>query len=76
MQQLPSIRNNLIAKAFRHFPKNRKAISKHSKQIISTLTMDGDHSGKTLDAGANAATKTQDLTEGIHEGATQAVSSS
>ncbi|OCT51665.1 hypothetical protein CLCR_09254 [Cladophialophora carrionii] len=33
--------------------------------------MDGDHTGKNLDAGANAATKAQDLTEGIHEGAAQ-----
>lgn len=35
--------------------------------------MDGDHSAKTLDQGANAATKAQDLTEGIHEGAAQGV---
>ncbi|EXJ58675.1 hypothetical protein A1O7_06103 [Cladophialophora yegresii CBS 114405] len=33
--------------------------------------MDGDHTGKNLDAGANAATKAQDLTEGIHEGTAQ-----
>lgn len=35
--------------------------------------MDGDHTAKTLEQGANAATKAQDLTEGVHEGATQAV---
>ncbi|KAK5044609.1 hypothetical protein LTR84_010623 [Exophiala bonariae] len=33
--------------------------------------MDGDHTAKTFDKGANAATKVQDLTEGVHEGAAQ-----
>lgn len=31
--------------------------------------MDGDHSAKTMDQGASAATKTQDLADGIHEDA-------
>lgn len=31
--------------------------------------MDGDHSAKTMDKGASAATKTQDLADGIHEDA-------
>ncbi|EME46741.1 hypothetical protein DOTSEDRAFT_22775 [Dothistroma septosporum NZE10] len=31
--------------------------------------MDGDHSAKTMDQGASAATKVQDLTDGIHEDA-------
>jgi hypothetical protein len=35
--------------------------------------MDGDHAAKTLEQGANAATKAQDLTEGVHESSTQAV---
>ena len=39
-------------------------------------TMDGDHSAKSLDAGANSATKGgADFTEAIHEGAHQAVRS-
>jgi hypothetical protein len=33
--------------------------------------MDGDHTSKNLDAGANSATNTQDLTEGIHEDSAQ-----
>jgi len=33
--------------------------------------MDGDHSAKTLDSGANSAIKTQDLTDSIHETAHQ-----
>ena len=36
--------------------------------------MDGDHTAKTLDAGANSATKgATDFSEGIHESAHQAV---
>ena len=35
--------------------------------------MDGDHSAKTFEGGANSATKATDLTEGIHEGAKQMV---
>lgn len=35
--------------------------------------MDGDHAAKTLEQGAKAATKTQDLTDGVHEGSGQAV---
>jgi len=33
--------------------------------------MDGDHSAKSMEAGANSATKAMDMTEGIHEGASQ-----
>lgn len=36
--------------------------------------MDGDHSAKTMDAGANAASNVSDMSEGIHEDAKQGVS--
>lgn len=37
--------------------------------------MDGDHSAKTMEQGANSAMKGgQDMTEGIHESVKQAVS--
>lgn len=35
--------------------------------------MDGDHSGKAMDSGANSANKATDMTEGIHESSTQPV---
>ena len=34
--------------------------------------MDGDHSAKTMDAGANKAISSQDFTESVHESAHQA----
>ncbi|KAL8757142.1 MAG: hypothetical protein Q9184_004289 [Pyrenodesmia sp. 2 TL-2023] len=33
--------------------------------------MDGDHSAKTMDQGANSALKDQEFTSGIHESASQ-----
>ena len=43
-------------------------------QIITNITMDGDHTAKAFDAGANSATKgATDFTESIHEGAHQPV---
>ncbi|KAK4932287.1 hypothetical protein LTR66_015976 [Elasticomyces elasticus] len=36
--------------------------------------MDGDHSAKTMDAGANAASNATDMTEGLHEDAKQSTS--
>lgn len=36
--------------------------------------MDGDHSAKTMDAGANAATANTDMASGIHEDGQQLVS--
>lgn len=35
--------------------------------------MDGDHSAKTMDAGANAASNATDMADGIHEDANQKV---
>lgn len=35
--------------------------------------MDGDHSAKTMDKGANAATNAMDQTDGLHEDAKQTV---
>ena len=37
--------------------------------------MDGDHSAKTMEQGANSATNGQDLTSGLHEGVKQVVRS-
>lgn len=37
--------------------------------------MDGDHSAKTMDAGASAANNATDMADGIHEGAKTNVSS-
>ncbi|KAI4209281.1 MAG: hypothetical protein LQ351_007781 [Letrouitia transgressa] len=37
--------------------------------------MDGDHSAKTFEQGANSALKDQDLTSGIHESVNQVPSS-
>jgi hypothetical protein len=42
----------------------------------SIANMDGDHSAKTMDNGANAATNAMDQTDGIHEHAKQTVRSS
>lgn len=36
--------------------------------------MDGDHSAKTMEQGANAATNLTDMSDGIHEDAKQTVS--
>ena len=37
-------------------------------------SMDGDHSAKTMDAGATSAAAGTDMTEGLHETAKQGVS--
>lgn len=39
----------------------------------SQSNMDGDHSAKTMDKGANAATNAMDQTDGLHEDAKQTV---
>lgn len=39
-------------------------------------SMDGDHSAKSLDQGANAATNAVDQADGVHEDANQTVRSS
>jgi hypothetical protein len=44
-----------------------------SKATDSIANMDGDHSAKTMDQGANAATNAMDQTDGIHEDAKQTV---
>lgn len=40
---------------------------------MSSGGMDGDHAGKTMDRGANAATNLTEMSEGIHEDAKQTV---
>lgn len=42
---------------------------KKAQQASETMSsgMDGDHSAKTMDKGASAATNAADLTEGVHE---------
>lgn len=39
----------------------------------SSPNMDGDHSAKTMEAGANAATGSTDMASGIHEDGNQPV---
>ena len=46
-----------------------------SKVTDSIANMDGDHSAKTMDQGANAATNAVDQTDGLHEDAKQTVRS-
>ncbi len=48
----------------------------NTESILPSLTnkMDGDHSAKSMEQGANSATKgAQDLTEGLHESVKQTV---
>lgn len=52
-------------------------IEKKQKQSedMSSGGMDGDHSAKTMDAGANKATQGTDMADAIHEDAKQTVPS-
>jgi len=48
--------------------------SNNTDSILPSLTnkMDGDHSAKSMEQGANSATKgAQDMTDGLHEGVKQ-----
>jgi hypothetical protein len=49
--------------------------SPQNKVTDSIASMDGDHSAKTMDQGANAATNAVDQTDGLHEDAKQIVRS-
>ena len=54
--------------------KTGKTFGQSLDSSTAPQNMDGDHSGKAMDQGANSATKgAQDFTEGIHEGAAQTV---
>jgi len=53
--------------------KKAEAQSDMSEQAGYNKSLDGDHTAKALDQGANAATNAQDLTEGIHEDVAQGV---
>lgn len=46
---------------------------KSQESDMSSGGMDGDHAGKTMDRGANAATNLTEMSEGIHEDAKQTV---
>jgi len=56
--------------------KNDNKSQDQSSTSMSSGGIDGDHSGKAMDQGANAATNVSDMTEGIHEDAKQTVSES
>lgn len=52
---------------------NRGNQSTDTDQLASSSAMDGDHSAKTMDKGANLASNTTDMADGIHEDAKQTV---
>lgn len=47
--------------------------SEDSAPQQSSSAMDGDHSAKTMDKGANAASNVTDMADGLHEDAKQTV---
>lgn len=52
--------------------KNQKTYGEPLDQ--GNVNMDGDHSAKTMEQGANAATKgATDMADGVHEGVKQTV---
>lgn len=54
-------------------PDSLKDKSDSNTGKMSSGGMDGDHAAKTMDAGANAATGSTELSSGIHEDSNQSV---
>ena len=48
-----------------------ESFSKHSLINSAHITMDGDHSAKTFEQGANSALKENKITSGIHKSTNQ-----
>jgi len=60
-----------ITKSYKDTSKFFDSVPPQNNKSDSTANMDGDHSAKTMDQGANAASNAMDQTDGIHEDAKQ-----